>query len=482
MATPDKTPHLEAAGSRRSFLKNSVLAASAFTIVPRFVLGGNGFTAPSDTFYVGCIGVGGKGETDVSMIGKCNNTKIAALCDVDDKSAGKMVKRFSKATYYKDWRVMLDRQGGDLDGVSITTPDHMHAHPALRAMSMGKHVYVQKPLTHNIREARLLTEAAAKYKVVTQMGNQGASGNDVRTVQEWVNAGLIGEVTRVHSWTNRPVWPQGLPTPSGKHQVPKELDWDLWIGCADYVDYNPAYHPFNWRGWWPYGTGALGDMACHILDPFFRILPVKYASEVECSASTIWSGFFVEASYPDSCPPSSIIHFTFPRTDGRGDIRLTWMDGGLLPERPAELLPDERMGDVDGGLILEGTKGKIITGMWAGNPKLLPTSRMKTETLPAPSLARIPDGPDGHYANWVNAAMEGYGKGATTSSFDYSGPFTEAILLGNVALRAYQIKKGNEYPGRKKLIWDAAGMSVTNFDEANQFVSRKYRAGWDLSS
>jgi len=481
MPSKKQTPGSPNEASRRNFLKTSALLASGITIVPRFVLGGRGYTAPSDTFYVGCIGVGGKGEVDVKAIGDSKGAKIAALCDVDDNSAKTSVKRFPKAAYYKDWRIMLDKEGSSLDGVSITTPDHMHAHPALRAMSMGKHVYVQKPLTHNIYEARLLTQAAEKYKVVTQMGNQGASGDDVRTVKEWVDAGLIGEVTRVHSWTNRPVWPQGLPTPAGKHEVPKELDWDLWIGCADFVDYNPTYHPFNWRGWWPYGTGALGDMACHILDPFFRILPVKYANSVECSASTIWSDFFVEADYPDSCPPSSIIHYNFPRTDGKGDIRLTWMDGGLRPERPVELLADEPMGDEDGGLIMEGTKGKIVTGMWARKPMLLPSSRMKAETLPPKTLPRIDKGADGHYANWVAAAMEGFGKGEGTSPFHFSGPFTEAILLGNVALRAYQLKNSNDYPGRKKLLWDADKMQVTNFDEANQFVKRVYRKGWELA-
>ncbi|MEQ8686493.1 MAG: Gfo/Idh/MocA family oxidoreductase [Imperialibacter sp.] len=480
MSTSKKPTRSGDSGSRRSFIKNSALIASGITIVPRFVLGGKGFVPPSDTFYAAGIGVGGKGEVDMKGIGDCKNAKVIALCDVDDQSAEKSVKRFPGATYYKDWRIMLDKEGKNLDGVSVTTPDHMHAHPALRAMSMGKHVYVQKPLTHNIYEARLLTQAAEKYKVATQMGNQGGSGDDVRTVKEWVDAGMIGDVTRVHSWTNRPVWPQGLPTPKGKFDVPKALDWDLWIGCADFVDYNPAYHPFNWRGWWPYGTGALGDMACHILDPFFRILPVKYASDVECSASTIWSDFFVEADYPDSCPPSSIIHFTFPRTDGKGDIRLTWMDGGLRPERPLELLPDEEMGDVDGGLIMEGTKGKIITGMWGRKPRLLPSSRMKTETFPAETIPRIPKGVDGHYANWVDAAMAGYGRGVPSSPFNYSGPFTEAILLGNVALRAYQIKGGKGYPGRKKLLWDAENMKVTNFDEANQFVKRTYRKGWEL--
>ncbi len=476
MPTP-KASLLSASDSRRNFLKTTGLIAAGITIVPRYVLGGKGYVAPSDTLYVGGIGVGGKGEVDMQGIAESKNAKIVALCDVDDNSAKKSRSRFPKAAYYKDYRLMLEKEAGNLDAVCVSTPDHMHAHQALAAMSMGKHVYVQKPLTHDIYEARLLTEAANKYKVVTQMGNQGASGDDVRTVKEWVDAGLIGEISRVHSWTNRPVWPQGLPTPKGKHEVPQQLDWDLWIGCADYVDYDPAYHPFNWRGWWPYGTGALGDMACHILDPFFRILPVKYASEVECSASTVWSDFFVEADYPDSCPPSSIIHFTFPRTDGKGDIRLTWMDGGLLPERPVELLPDETMGDTDGGLIMEGTKGKIMTGMWGRNPTLLPSARMKTETFPKQTLPRVPEG---HYIEWVNAAIAGFGKGATSSAFDYSGPFTEAILLGNVALRAYQMKKGNSYPGRKKLVWDAQNMKVTNFAEANQYVQRKYRKGWEL--
>ena len=460
--------------SRREFLKNTSIALAGITIVPRFVLG-KGYVAPSDTLYIGGIGVGGKGRGDIAEFSKSPNAKIVALCDVDDNSAYESRKNFPQATYYKDWRVMLEKE--KLDAVSVSTPDHSHTHPTLTAMSMGKHVYVQKPLTHNIYEARILTEASKKYKVVTQMGNQGASGNDVRKMKEWIEAGLIGDVTSVISWTNRPVWPQGIKTPTGKYPIPNTLEWDLWIGCTEYIDYNPAYHPFNWRGWWNYGTGALGDMGCHILDPFFRILPVKYANEVECSATTVWEDFFKEADYKDSCPSSSVIYFNFPRTDGKGNIKLTWMDGGLLPQRPVELLPNENMGSKDGGIIMEGTKGKIIAEMWAEKPILLPSYRMQNETFPSETLPRVPEG---HYVQWVNACIKGYGNSKTSSDFDFSGPFTEAILLGNVALRTYQIKRDNTYPGRKKLLWDASKLQITNFEEANQFVKRKYRNGWEL--
>nr|PZN57294.1 MAG: oxidoreductase [Bacteroidota bacterium] len=468
--------------SRRDFIRNASLAATAFTIVPRFVLGGNGFVAPSDTLYIAGIGVGGKGESRCTTFMESPNAKIAFLCDVDDRQAAKSRKNFPKAKYYKDFRQMLDKEAKGIDAVSVSTPDHTHAVAALAAMQLGKHVYVQKPLTWSIHEARTLAEAAKRYKVVTQMGNQGGSGDDVRKMKEMYDAGLIGEVTRVISWTNRPVWPQGIPTPTGKHEIPKELDWDLWLGPAEKRDYNPAYHPFNWRGWFPFGTGALGDMACHILDPAFRILPIDYPSEVECSTSTVWSGFFQEAETPDSFPPSSIVHFKFPGKDGHPDVSLTWMDGGLLPERPEGLGPDEPMGNWDGGVIFEGTKGMLMADCYGANPRLIPTSRMQTETLPKPTLPRVPEG---HYVQWVNACMQGYGKGVTSSPFEFAGPFTEAILMGNLAIRSYNYKvknnKGqNTYPGRKKLLWDARNMKITNFDEANQFVKREYRPGWSL--
>ena len=469
--------------SRRNFLRHAGVAATAFTIVPRFVLGGNGFVAPSDTLYIAGIGVGGKGESDLTSFAESANARIVFLCDVDDRQAAKSRKNFPKAKYYKDFRQLLDKEAKGIDAVSVSTPDHTHAVAALAAMQLGKHVYVQKPLTWSIHEARMLAEAAKMYKVVTQMGNQGGSGDDVRKMKEMYDAGLIGEVTRVISWTNRPVWPQGIPTPTGKFDVPKELDWDLWLGPAEAIPYNPAYHPFNWRGWYSFGTGALGDMACHILDPAFRILPIDYPSEVECSMSTVWSGFFQQAEIPDSFPPSSIVHFKFPGKDGHPDIQLTWMDGGLLPERPEELGPDEPLGSWDGGVIFEGTKGTLLADCYGANPRLIPTSRMNTEKLPEPSLPRVPEG---HYVQWVNACMQGYGKGVTSSPFEFAGPFTEAILMGNLAIRSYNHKvknnKGQDtYPGRKKLLWDAKNMKITNFDDANAFVKREYRPGWTLA-
>jgi predicted dehydrogenase len=466
--------------SRRKFIRNLGVAGAALTIVPRYVLGGKGYIAPSDTLYVAGIGIGGRGKDDLEQTAKCPRAKIIMLCDVDDRMTADSRKNFPQAKFYKDFRTMLEKEHKGIDAVTVSTPDHTHGVAALAAMQLGKHVMVQKPLTWSIHEARVLTEAARRYKVVTQMGNQGASGDDVRKMKEMYDAGLIGDVKHVWAWTNRPVWPQGVPAPTGKHEIPKELDWDLWLGPAKQMEYHPAYLPFNWRGWWQFGTGALGDMACHILDPVFRLLPIQSPNEVECSATTVWKDFFAEAEYNESCPTSSIIHFNYPRTDGKGNITLTWMDGGLLPKRPEELLPDEPMGDWDGGVIFEGTKGKLISGMWGRNATLLPTTRMKEVTLPAPTLPRVPGGADGHFAQWAEACIQGYGKGVTSSPFDYAGPFTESILMGNLALRSYNIKQGDQYPGRKKLLWDARNMKITNFDDANQFVKREYRNGWKL--
>ena len=472
--------------SRRNFIKQSAMAAAAFTIIPRFALG-KGYIAPSDTLYIAGIGAGGKGESDLtgfagSPDGKTKGNpkaKIAFLCDVDDRQAADSIKNFPNAVYYKDFRVMLDKEAKNIDAVSVSTPDHTHAVAAMAAMQRGKHVYVQKPLTHDIFEARMLTEAAKKYKVVTQMGNQYASADNVRIAKEWVDAGLIGDVHTVSTWSNRPVWPQGIPTPTGKFEIPKEVDWDLWLGPAKYIDYNPAYLPFNWRGWWPFGTGALGDMACHIMDAAFRILPIDFPTEVECSSTTAWSDFFKEASYLDSCPASSIIHLKFPRKDGKGDIKFTWMDGGLVPKRPEELLPDEELGDGGNGYIFEGTKGKLMAN-YAKMPVLLPTSRMKGVQLPKPTIPRVEGAEAGHYTQWVDACIAGYGKIKLSSDFEFAGPFTEAVLMGNLAIRSYAMRDNWKYPGRKKLLWDAKNMKITNFDEANQFVKREYRSGWSL--
>ena len=470
--------------SRRNFLKTTGLAA-AFTIVPRHILG-KGFVAPSDTLYIAGIGVGGKGESDIAMFAKSGKATISYLCDVDDRRAAKTVANFPKAKYYKDYRKMLEAEHKSIDVVSVSSPDHMHAVQAMAAMQLGKHVYVQKPLTHDIFEARALTEAAKKYKLVTQMGNQGASGDGVRQMREWYDAGTIGEVTTVYCWTNRPVWPQGVPWSDKKAEVPKELDWDLWLGTAPKKDFIEKLVPFNWRGWWDYGTGALGDMACHIIEPPFRVLGLGYPTEVECSVGSVYVDEFKRGYFPESCPPSSHIIMTFIK-NGK-PIKFHWMDGGIQPERPEELGPNELMGDGGNGVIMVGTKGKMMCATYGANPQLLPTSRTKEVTL-SQTYKRVGGGAEGHYAQWVEACLAGYGKNELSSPFDIAGPLTESVLMGNLAIRSYDIRKPRpggtagqfDYPGRFiKLLWDGPNMKVTNFDDANQFVKRTYSEGYKL--
>ncbi|HYC40268.1 MAG TPA: Gfo/Idh/MocA family oxidoreductase [Chitinophagaceae bacterium] len=469
--------------SRRRFIRNAAITGTAFFIVPRHVLG-RGYVAPSDKLNIAGIGVGGKGGGDLVEFAKSPNVNIVALCDVDDRQAAKSRERFPRASYYRDFRVMLEKEKNHIDACSISTPDNTHAVATLAAMQLGKHVYTQKPLTHDIYEARILTQAVKKYKVVTQMGNQGGSGDGVRRAKEMIDGGLIGRVLEAHAWTNRPVWPQGLPTPSGKYDVPPGLDWDGWLGPAKYVEYNPVYHPFNWRGWWAFGTGALGDMACHIMDPIFRILPIDYPDSAECSVVNTWKDMWAEANYAESAPAASIIHLNYPRRKGKGSIRVSWYDGGLLPERPEELLPGEPFGNWDGGVLFIGRRGKLLLDCYGANPRLLPTRLMQEKRMPKEKIKRVPEG---HYLQWVNACIAGYGKAETSSPFEFAGPFTESILMGNLAIRSWMLRNPNltgwddKYLGRKKLLWDAQNMKVTNFDEANQFVRREYRDGWNLT-
>jgi predicted dehydrogenase len=473
--------------SRRTFIKSASVAAAAFTIVPRFVLG-NGYRAPSDTLYVAGIGAGGKGESDIAMFAKSGKAEIGFLCDVDDRRAAKSVASFPKAKYYKDFRTMLEKEHQHIDAVSVSTPDHNHAVQTMAAMQLGKHVYVQKPLTHDIFEARALTEAAKKYKVVTQMGNQGASGDGVRQLREWFNAGAIGDVHTVYCWTNRPVWPQGIAWPEAKAVVPKELDWDLWLGTAPYKEYVEKIVPFNWRGWWDYGTGALGDMACHIIEPPFRVLGLNYPTDVTASVGSVYVDEFKRGYFPESCPPSSSVVLTFPAQNGKPPIKLHWMDGGIQPPRPEELGPNEVMGDGGNGVIFEGTKGKMMCSTYGANPQLLPTSKTQESKVPQ-TIKRVPGGAEGHYAQWVEACIAGYGKMEVSSPFEIAGPLTETILMGNLAIRSHDIRvprKDNpnqfDYPGRNiKLLWDGKNMKITNFEGANQFVKRQYREGWKLS-
>ncbi|WP_266365829.1 Gfo/Idh/MocA family protein [Tellurirhabdus rosea] len=470
--------------SRREFLKVSSLAATSFFIVPRHVIG-KGFVPPSDKLNIAGIGVGGKGRSDLAAFAKSPNVNIVALCDVDDRQAVQSRTNFPQATYYRDFREMLAKERKNIDACSISTPDNTHAVATLAAMQLGKHVYTQKPLTHDIYEARVLAQAAKKYKVVTQMGNQGGSGNGVRRMKEIYDTGLIGDVHKVLAWTNRPVWPQANPTDQ-TFEPPKELDFNLWLGPAKKVPYNPAYLPWNWRGWWPYGTGALGDMACHILDPVFRILPVDYPNSVECSVAGNWTFTLrPQDDSPDWTPFSTSIHLNYPRKDGKGDLKLSWYDGGILPELPEELQPGESFGNSDGGVLFIGSKGKLMADCYGANPRLLPLKDNQLLNIPE-TIERVPN--EDHYLQWVNACMAGYGNGKTSSPFDYAAPFTESILIGNLAIRSWMLRdnptakrEADRYHGRKKLLWDAANMKVTNYDLANQFVKRDYRDGWNLA-
>ena len=473
--------------TRRSFLKNAALASAGFYIVPRPVLG-RGFLAPSDKLIIAGIGAGGKGESDLWNFYQGGKCEIAYLCDVDDRQGAKSRTRYPKAKIYKDYREMLDKEHKHIDACSVSTPDHMHAVIGMAAMQLNKHVYIQKPLSHDIYEARMLTKAAHDYKVVTQMGNQGASGDGVRQLQEWYNAGLLGDVHTIYCYTDRPIWPQGIPWSTDKPPIPEGLDWNLWLGTAPYKDYVDKLLPFNWRGWWDYGTGALGDMACHIMAPVFAVLKLGYPSAAECSVATPYVQNWTRGVYPDSGPISSSITLTFKGEHGKPDLKLHWMDGGIQPDRPDELEPNETMGDGGNGAIFIGTKGKMMCGTYGKNPQLLPT-RLTKEIVVPQTIARVPKGETGHYEQWVEAAIEGYGSEKAknlSSNFDVAGPLTESVLMGNLAIRSYHISRKNDkgkdvYPGRNiRLMWDGPNMRITNFDEANQYVKREYRDGWSL--
>ncbi len=438
--------------SRRQFMGGAAAAAAAFTVVPRHVLG-QGMQAPSDTLNIAGIGVGGMGNGNINA---CKSENIVALCDVDWRYAARTFEQFPKARQWKDFRKMLDEQK-DIDAVVIATPDHLHAINALEAMKRGKHVYVQKPLTRTVGEARILTQAARKYKVATQMGNQGHSGNGVRDVCEWIWAGVIGEVREVHAWTNRPVWPQGIKDRPAAQPVPDTLDWDLYCGPSPLRPYNEAYHPFKWRGWWDFGAGALGDMACHVLDPVIWALKLKYPTSVWACATEV---------YEETFPHASIIRFEFPAREGMPAVKVNWYDGGMKPPRPDELDDRRDINQASSNVLFMGTKGVLRCGEYGDNPQLIPYSRMRdfVNNKPPQTLERIRTS---HEGNWIEACKGGK---PATSNFDYSGPFTEMVVMGNLALKRLG----------KKLLWDGENMRFTNDDEANKYVMWPARKGWEL--
>ena len=452
-----KTPGQDERLSRRDFM-GAAAAGAAFTIVPSHVLGGAGQTPPSEKVNVASIGAGGMGAGNTNACAQAG-ANIVALCDVDEARAADTFKKFPDAKKYKSFVEMLDKEGKNIDAVIVATPDHMHAIASIAAMRRGKHVYCQKPLTRLVSEARAMTEAARKYKVVTQMGNQGHSGDGVRDICEWIWAGVIGEVREVHAWTNRPVWPQGIDRPKEEQTPPPTLDWNLWLGPAPVRPYNKIYLPFNWRGWWDFGGGALADMACHVLDPVFWSLKLKYPTSVEASCTEVNNEAF---------PLASIVHYEYPAREGMPAVKVHWYDGGLKPARPPELEVGRPLNQAASDVLFIGSKGVLRCGEYGDNPQLLPYERNREfqKNKPPQTLKRIKTS---HEGNWLEAIRTG---GQATSHFDYAGPFTEMVTMGNLAIRPENVGK--------KLLWDGEKMRVTNDEKANDYVQTHYREGWSL--
>ena len=485
--------------SRRNFLQTGAAAAAAFTIAPSSILGkSHGYIAPSDKLNIAGVGVGGMGNGNIREMEKTEN--IVALCDVDWKYAGEKGKAFERlpnAKKYWDWRKMYDEMSKDIDAVMVATADHTHAIIAATAMTMGKHVYVQKPLTHSVYESRLLTKLAEKHKVATQMGNQGASGEGVNKICEWIWNGEIGEVKRVECATDRPIWPQGLNVPEKATKLPKTLNWELFTGPAEMRPFNEVYHPWNWRGWWPYGTGALGDMACHIMHPVFKALDLGYPTKAEGSSTLLLT---------DCAPQAQRVKLTYPARENRPkvampEVEVYWYDGGIMPDRPEGFPEGRRLMGSGGGLnIFYGTKDTLLCGCYGENPWLL--------------SGRVPETPKvcrrvttSHEMDWVRACKESpANRVETTSHFGEAGPFNETVVMGVLAVRLQELNK--------ELYWDGPNMKFTNigadeqisviikdgfkvvdghpsFDKprtdkqnaqafAAELINHKYRDGWSL--
>jgi predicted dehydrogenase len=443
--------------SRRRFLA-ATGAVTTFMALPAGVLGRAGATSPNSKLNIAGIGVGGQGGRDVDEVSAEN---IVALCDVDSMHAAPMFQKYPKAKRYQDFREMLDQEKS-IDAVVVGTPDHLHAIVSMTAIKHGKHVYCEKPLTRTVFEARALAKAAQDAKVVTQMGNQGMAFEGNRLINEWLWDGAIGPVREAHVWSDRPThrgkmplwWPQGIERPKDTPPIPDTLDWDLWLGPAPFRPYHPAYVPFRWRGWWDFGTGGLGDMGIHNLAPVFSALKLGAPETVQASSTPI---------FPETVPVAAVVHYQFPARADMPPLKLHWYDGGLLPERPAELEENREL-DHEDGILLIGDKGKMLVTGWGGKqPRLLPASLDQDYKRPPQTLPRS----IGHYTEWVQACKTG---SPTRSNFGFSGPLTEAVLLGSVCIRN----------GGEKLVWDAENLKITNDPDANNYLHYEYRKGWSL--
>jgi predicted dehydrogenase len=438
--------------SRRSFLKSATLAGAAISLSAvqySRVFGAN------SRLGIASIGTGGKGWSDLNGVAASPDVEVIALCNIDSsaKHLGQAAEKYRSARQYDDWRKLLD-ESKDIQGVLVSTPDFMHAPISLAAMHLGKHVFCQKPLTHTVYEARQMQTAATKFNLTTQMGNQIQSHSAYRTAVHMVHTGLIGKVKEVHSWQGgQPVWPRNIPRPQGSDPVPANVRWDLWQGGAAERPFKlDMYHAFNWRGWQAYGTGQLGDFGCHILDPVFKSLKLISPTKLTVEAPAL---------LPESWTDRATVHYEFPGTEYTLDptLRLTWYDAvGILP-------PREKLGDIPtdyklpvAGSVLVGEKGSLVIPHVA-MPMIFPEEKFPAKELP------VIEGVD-HYKQWADACL---GKGKTTSHFDYAGPLTEAVLLGTIGIR---------FP-EQELAWDAKALKITNHPQAQEWITKPYRKGWE---
>ncbi len=447
---------------RRTFLKTAAAATFGFQFVPRHVLGGEGNTAPSGKVNLAAIGAGGQAASDLQNMA---NENIVALCDVDDRSAAGMFKRFPQARRYKDFRKMLDAESGKIDAVLVGTPDHTHSVAAMAAMNHGKHVYCEKPLAHSVAEVRALRDKARQRNLITQVGNQGHSSDSIRLLCEWIWDGAIGNVTEIHAGCD--AFPETYcqirnleKVATERPAVPKELDWDLWQGPAAEQPYHPAYAPWNWRGWTRYGSGTLGDWVCHVIDPVFWALDLDMPTSIQAETNG-----YDPAKQGATFPLGARITFEFAAKGKRGPVKLVWYEGNQRIPRPAEL--EAGRGGVGTGAVVVGDRGKIMYGSHgAGGCRLIPEAKMQAYKRPEPKIPRVPQG--NHQRDWLDAVRAGRQSG---SPFEYGGRLSEIGLLGVIAIRM----------SGQKLAYDEKAMRFTNNDEANRLLSPPFRSGWSLA-
>ncbi len=439
--------------SRRSML-GAAAAGAGWMIVPRHVLG-RGETAPSDRLNVAAVGAGGKGRSDVEGVASEN---IVALCDIDWKRAETTMAAHPDARRYHDYREMLDAHD-ELDAVLVSTADHTHAVITTAALARGLHVFTQKPLTRTISEARMVGEAARKAGTATQMGNQGHAAEGARLIREWIEAGVIGEVDRVEYWTNRPIWPQAIKRPEEVHPVPEHVAWDLWLGPMKERPWHPDYyHPFNWRGWWDFGTGAIGDIACHAMDAAFWIFDLRDPSSVHAESTALFS---------ETAPAATRITFEYPARGDRPKMTVVWRDGNLRPPKPVAF-DGGRWPTGASGQLFVGTQGIIVADIYSGKPTIYPTKLH--EKIAANPLPQAYERTEGHYKQWLDAIRAGTTNPDGSNFADHAGPMTETALLGNLAVRTQQ-----------EIVWDPKTMTVTNgVDVPREYIQPTYRDGWSL--